>query len=136
MPSFPLSVLPALIPRDSGECLLEASSIPCPSALCPTGRKGVWEHTVTNSLHSQGTQQLSLAPSSPLPQPRPHRRKQVAGNAGRSSSWLRSEQPASQCRQVSLGSVPTPSVGPTHSSALSLIGLNPLLLSARWPPEI
>lgn len=85
-PSFPLS--PILLPGDGEGCLQEASSIP---PECQSHRQnGVWACTRACSLCPQGTQRLTLAQFSPVPQPGPHRRKRVAGNVGRSNSWLRS----------------------------------------------
>lgn len=109
-----------------------------PSVTRPTGGKGVWDHTVASSARPQGTQRLTLAPSSPPPQPGPHRRKQVAGNAGRSNSWLRSVRAAgaAHSRHRPGDSVPAPSAGSAHGSALSLIGPNSLLLDAHWSLEI
>lgn len=128
----PLTTLgPVLLPSDrevSSGGQLHPARVPC-----PTGRRGVG---------SGITPAPALAQSSPTHQPGPHRRKRVAGNVGRSNSWLRSglrAAGAAHSRHWGRDSVPAPGTpfpppllaDSTHGSALSLIGLNQLFVEAH-----
>lgn len=137
-PSFSPSAPPALLPRDDGECLREASSIPL-ECQAPHRWKTVWDHTVASSCvltEPGGSHSPHLLPLLSRGLTEEHGLLATrAGPAHGSAQGRRRRTQEAQLAQLP-GHRSRPSAGSAHGSASSLTGLKPPLLGAHWPPEI